>query len=369
MNNININENFINCAKEKRIPLSCTLELTRICNFNCPHCYLKGSNLAMIPLDFTKKLLYDLRKKGTYFLTLTGGEVLLYSDFADLYSYAYDIGFSITLFTNGYLIDDKIKKLLIKKPPQKIEISVYGISNDEYYGASNVIDPFDKVISNIKFLKENNIKVVIKYVITNYNIHIFSKIKQLATDMDLEFRYDYYVWPTLTGDLSITKFQCSTKRVINLLLEEKPTLLNEWKERYKEKITPKCFNCGGGRYSLYITSELLMKPCLYADYCVYDLKAESFDECWNKMGIKLDNYNKSIKSKCFSCKYSNICDACPAYIYSITKKTYLEDNDVIPSCEIAKEKAISVFNNINVLPYLSVDIVKKIFKKNRFFSY
>lgn len=358
-------EQFINCAKKNRIPLTCTLELTTRCNFNCPHCYLKGQNIVDIDLNKIKKILVEIRKKGGLYLTLTGGETFLYKNFNELYIFSYNLGFKITIFTNLYLLNDNIINLLSIYKPIKVETTLYGISNEDYYGCNPLLKPYDIIMDNLKKLKEKEINVGIKTVLTNYNYSMFEKVSSLAKKMEIEFRFDYNLWPSLNGDDSIVDFQCSSDKIVNILLSQDSNLIRNWQIDYKNERREKCFDCGGGRYSFYINSNLILKPCLYGDFCKIDLNELSFSEAWEKIGVFLDAYTENPNSKCHNCNYVNLCDACPAYIYAFTKKLYLTEDEKLNCCDIAYKKAVYVFNNINVLPYISVELVKKILYKTK----
>lgn len=358
-------EQFINCAKKNRIPLTCTLEITTRCNFNCPHCYMKGYNLVDIDLKKAEKILVEVRKKGGLYLTLTGGEAFLYKKFKELYIFAYNLGFKITIFTNLYLLTEDLINLLSIYKPMKVETTIYGTSNENYYGCNPVLRPYDTVVNNLIKLKKKCINVGIKMVLTNYNYSMFEKISQLSKNLEIDFRFDYNLWPSLNGDDSIIEFQCSSDKIINLLLSRDGELIHNWKRDYKNKRREKCFNCGGGRYSFYINSNFILKPCLYGDYCKFDLNKLSFSEAWEQMGVFLNTNTENYNSKCYNCKYVNLCDACPAYIYAFTKKLCLHENENLNCCDIAHKKAVCVFNNINVLPYVSVELVKKILFKTK----
>jgi MoaA/NifB/PqqE/SkfB family radical SAM enzyme len=48
-----------------------------------------------------KKILDNIQKEGCLWLTFSGGEPLVRKDFLEIYAYAKNKGFMITLFTNG----------------------------------------------------------------------------------------------------------------------------------------------------------------------------------------------------------------------------------------------------------------------------
>src|SRR6185436_5891058 len=104
----------------KRLPLSGTIEVTRRCPLVCAHCY---NNLPMndeqartteLSLEEHRRLLDELSDAGCLWLLYSGGEIFARPDFIDIYSYAKQKGFLITLFTNATLITERIADHLAK---------------------------------------------------------------------------------------------------------------------------------------------------------------------------------------------------------------------------------------------------------------
>jgi len=97
-------------AYEKRVPLEGTLETTYRCNLNCVHCYVNqpaasaGERARELPLERLKQLIDEIAEEGCLDLLLTGGEVLLRPDFAELYLHAVRAGLRVTVFTNGTMV-------------------------------------------------------------------------------------------------------------------------------------------------------------------------------------------------------------------------------------------------------------------------
>ena len=120
-------------AASRRVPLYGMLELTWRCNFRCVHCYqdgLRERHRELSTVEWTT-LIDELVGLGCAFLTLTGGDPLLRRDFAAIYSHAFDRGFVITVFTNAALLDAEVLALWARKPPRKVEISLYGMSAEK----------------------------------------------------------------------------------------------------------------------------------------------------------------------------------------------------------------------------------------------
>src|SRR5579862_7569992 len=75
-------------ALAKNIPLGVQLDLTYRCNERCVHCYLDHDDHGELTTAEVKGILDQLAAAGTFFLTLSGGELLVRSDFFELLEHA-----------------------------------------------------------------------------------------------------------------------------------------------------------------------------------------------------------------------------------------------------------------------------------------
>lgn len=100
-------------ASGQLLPLSGTFELSPVCNFSCRMCYVRKTPQevaahprAMLTLERWLELARQAREQGMLYLLLTGGEPFLWPDFWPLYEQLIDMGFLISINTNGSLIDE-----------------------------------------------------------------------------------------------------------------------------------------------------------------------------------------------------------------------------------------------------------------------
>src|SRR5438094_2963267 len=77
-------------AYEQCIPLNVTLELTLRCNIRCTHCYNfdrdqpRRAPTRELSMEEIRALMGDLRRAGTLFLSLTGGEAMVHPRFWEI---------------------------------------------------------------------------------------------------------------------------------------------------------------------------------------------------------------------------------------------------------------------------------------------
>src|SRR5579859_2454311 len=147
----------------KRAPMDVSIEITRRCPLTCLHCY---NNLPMGDLgaknhELTtaehKQLLDELHAAGTLWILYTGGEIFARKDFLEIYTYAKQKGFLITLFTNGTLIDEKVADYLAQYRPLGIEITLYGATKETYERLTGITGSYERCMRGIRLLMERNL--------------------------------------------------------------------------------------------------------------------------------------------------------------------------------------------------------------------
>lgn len=172
------------------VPKLGTIELTSRCNFKCPHCYV-GEKTKSIDISFktVQRLLKELKDLGIKSVHFTGGEVCTRKDIGAIIEYAYDLGFHITMTTNGLLLSDDLI-LIVKRYVARLNITVYGLSKETYSKFSSDPCAFDKIIStinNIKNQKQDILSLIFTLTPDNYvdfdKFIIFSKKRKLPFNL------------------------------------------------------------------------------------------------------------------------------------------------------------------------------------------
>lgn len=125
-------------ATVNHVPINAILELTPLCNMNCKMCYIRLTpgemerRGQMLPPAEWIRIASEARDQGLLYLLLTGGEPLLYPGFDELYTWLGKSGIVVMLNTNGTMLTEERADLLLKYPPRKVNISLYGASRETY---------------------------------------------------------------------------------------------------------------------------------------------------------------------------------------------------------------------------------------------
>ena len=323
-------------ATARRIPLSGTFELTPVCNMNCRMCYVRMSaqqQQSIRPLKTAEQWLEiaaQAKKEGLLYLLLTGGEPFLYPGFRKLLAGLQEMGFIISINSNGTMIDEETVSWLKKTPPMRINITLYGASDATYEKLCANPKGFTQTTNAIRLLREAGITVKLNCSITPYNAADFPEIIAYAQRENLVVQASSYMFPPLRKDprmvgsndrftpeeaayySAMTEYLLNGKEAfLNRPEEELPALPSDANEDCEA--VGDFIRCRAGKCSFWITWEGNMMACgmfpVVEENNVFDL---DFQSCWNHV-VETTNEIR-LPAQCTSCTCREHCKACAAMV-------------------------------------------------------
>ncbi len=202
-------------------PNVCQFELTFKCGLHCRHCYSDCYNdPSCIKNELNTKdvkLIIDkVHKMGVLWLCFTGGDPLEREDFLDIYSYAKDKGFLLTVFTNSYSMTEKIADYFKKNMPFVVEITINGASKEVYERVTAVKDSYAKAMTGLEMMLERNIPLKVKTMATKQNLEGLPKIKEFLETKGLKFRPSSLLHARLNSDKAPCNLRLSPEDILGL---------------------------------------------------------------------------------------------------------------------------------------------------------
>lgn len=311
---------FSRIIESRRVPFSGSLALTHRCNLGCVHCYVKEEtqkDVERFELGTSqwKKIISEIKEEGCLYLLLTGGEPLLREDFAEIYTFAKQNGFLVTVFTNGTLVTDRLADLFRKLPPRLVEISLYGASAETHDRITGVPGSFSQALHGIETLLGQGIHIGLKSVLMTWNADEFPAIERLARSYGATFRLDAQIFPSLKGDHSALELRVSPEQAISCEFAD-AKMVDEWQAFIKNfhGVTwpEKLYSCGAGTTTFHIDPCGILYPCLMARSLRYDLLSGSFQQGWNETMPQI-NESKAVAAACGQCRQRLMCGYCPGF--------------------------------------------------------
>lgn len=302
----------------RRIPISCSLELTFRCNLRCAHCYIDHKDLQNeLSREEINDLLDQMVDEGTLWLLLTGGEPFIRKDFIDIYLDIKRKGFLITLFTNGTLITPEVADLLSTWPPFSVEITLYGATRETYEAVTAVPGSYERCVRSINLLVEKGIPLKLKSMILTLNRNDLEGMKDIADQLGLGYRFDPVINPGLDGSKEPAKVALKPEEVVELDIND-PERLKAWQTFLKEFGGPppdssKVYSCGAGIEGFHIDPYGRMTVCILAREPSYDLRTGSIKEGWRDFIPKVRAQKRRHNYPCYECDMIALCGQCPGW--------------------------------------------------------
>lgn len=301
-------------------PLSGQIELTYRCNFNCLHCYCKGSEDLGKELLASqwKDILGQIHQEGCLWMTFTGGEPLLREDFLGIYEYAHKKGFIITLFTNGLLLDDKTIKFLVKHRPFLIEITLNGISESIYGEITGSKGSFGKILGVIHKLVGEKLPLTLKCNGLRQNKDEILRVKSFAESRlgKGRFKFDLFIYPRLNGDLTPCQYRLLPEEIVAIENSDLDMVHQRREELHRRKRIRRSaeflYRCNNWQKNFYVNPYGRIQFCHLSQKYSTDLTQKSFREGFYKGFSKILNERFATRSKCLTCSLRDICYYCPA---------------------------------------------------------
>lgn len=335
-----ISERLSKKAIENQVPIISAFELLPMCNLACKMCYVRKTKKevdeqgGLLSTKQWLKIAEEARDAGLLFPLLTGGEPFLRSDIKEIIEGMQSLGLQVSINTNGTLIDEDIAKWLSVHKPTRLNITLYGASEESYQKLCGNGKAFHKVKEAVRLLKENNIPIKFNASITPYNVHEMKEIIEYGHSVGSPVDVVTYMFPPVRRDEKLfgqndrlSPKQAGLARVQADFYQQEPAwFLGQAKrysyfvdvsdEMYKKLKTmkPNEMSCRAGRCSFWIDWQGNISNCGMYSSVKTSLKNKKFQEAWNEVVEKTKNIRYS--SICTNCPNYRLCHACIAMVYN-----------------------------------------------------
>ncbi|MCD7756079.1 MAG: radical SAM protein [Firmicutes bacterium] len=329
-------------AAQGRIPLTGAFELTPLCNFQCKMCYVRKSPQqvqeqgGLMPLSFWLDMAQQARDAGTMFPLLTGGETFLYPRIRELYLAMCKMGMEVSINSNGSCITEDTIAWLRESPPTRINITLYGGSNESYARLCGDPQGFDKVRHGVELLMANNIRFKFNCSLTPYNCADLDKMIDYARSTGRNLRVATYMVPPFrrtgqTGDFTdrLTPQECAYYQVLTDFRQMEPerfASLAKNMQKYQpltpeliakaESEPPRAMGCLAGRCSYWVDWQGNLSGCGMMDIPKISLDGKTLADGWQEIIRWTDTFRYS--PACANCVNRGLCFSCAAMVHNET---------------------------------------------------
>ncbi|MEC5323758.1 heme d1 biosynthesis radical SAM protein NirJ [Aurantimonas sp. A3-2-R12] len=359
--------------------------LTRRCNLRCRHCYTSSADVAF-PGELTHEqamgVLEDLGDFGIPALILSGGEPLARRDVFEIAERARQMKMYLALSTNGTAIVGATADRVAEIGFDYVGISLDGIgeTNDWFRGK---VGAFDEALAGVRACKERNIKVGLRFTITEDNAHQLSEMLALADAEGVDKFYLSHLVYAGRGDKHRGEDVgwSRTRHAMELLIDRAWIAAAEGMPleivtgnndadavyflRWAERLFPAervahlraHLEAWGGNSSglgvANIDPQGNVHPDTYwSDYTIGSVKEHRFSELWtgdDPMLAQLRRRPRPLKGRCGACAYQSVCGGNTRIrALQLTGDPWAED----PACYVSDaEIGVKAGGRLTVTPF------------------
>ncbi len=345
--------------------------LIRRCNLTCKHCYSISADTQFkgeLSTNEVYTVMDDLKAFHVPVLILSGGEPLLRDDIYDISHHAKNMGFYVGLSTNGTLItEENIKKIA------DVDYNYVGISIDGVEATHDVFrrkeGAYKESIKGIRLCKEHNLKVGLRFTLTQDNADELPDLLQLMEDEGVDKFYLSHLNYAGRGNKNRKDdvYHQATRKSLDLLFEHcineikqgihreyvtgnndaDGLYLYHWVQKHypeqAEAIKARLDQWGGNSSGVNISNiDNLGKvhpDTMWWNYSLGNVKDRPFSEIWQDISdplmAGLKQSPRPVEGRCAQCQYLKICNGnTRVRAWQTTDNFWAED----PACYLTDEE-------------------------------
>lgn len=311
-------EKSLKYAHKECIPMVATFEIIQNCNFKCSHCYNYDRSKAMpeslragqLSDEKILSVIEELSQEGTIFMNFSGGEASMHPHIEKFIEHSVLFHMQPRLKTNGYALTINKIKSLKESGLCGVDISLYGASEETYFGFTGKAGAFDKVVEAINNCAKAGLSVSVSLILHNKNAPELAKMISICKDADVSFAIQTEVTQRYDDSDGAKETEITDKQY-------KAFLTGEFSDFFKYKNKDNSLQCSCARSVCGISSTGLVYPCIGAPIIAGNINDDSFHNIWknSKVFKEIRAITKESFKECSTCDHVDYCNRSSGGIY------------------------------------------------------
>lgn len=306
------------------------MNVTKRCNFKCEHCFATSFNRSQPEPDTEaiKKMIKACRDAGIVFFNFQGGEPLLREDLQDIIAFCNPRKTSISINTNGYLLNREMITKLRKWGVYGLLLSIDSLSPDDHDCMRNKDGALDTILKNINFIRETGMVPQILTVVTRQSVYTRGFTDLIEYAATKRIGVSFLVAQRVGRWADREDVLCTRKelKILDELNRKYPFMRRDVHNNLNTK------GCPAFKYSVYVTTGGEVCPCPFVHVSYGNLLKQSLSEICD-LGISHSWFDH----------FSPICPAAEDrdFIDQIQSKTWNRADLPVPVREIVPPEEMS----------------------------
>ena len=311
-------------------PLTFNWTLSYRCNFSCEHCYSRAEQCPELEANELKRIVDVLAEQQVPFINFGGGEPLISKDLFEIADYASQRGLTVSMNTNGWLLDDAMAARLKGSGVNSVGVSIDSAEASLHDQFRNRPGAFDRAVRGLEALRKTGLKSTMSSVISRINFESFHDLLDLARNHGVEQVYLHNFKCSGRGfknradlDLDPDEWQNFYRKAL-LVKQQTKDLKISFDDpviaslpEFEEQAMVKGSSCG--KLSLHLRPNGDITPCGFIPVVVGNILHDDFETIWFESPVLQAMRAKEATGKCVGCAAFDDCQGgCTARAFATT---------------------------------------------------
>lgn len=304
------------------VPIAVQLDLTYRCNERCIHCYLDHDDHGEMNTAEILDLLDQMAAAGVFFLTISGGEIMMRRDFFEILDHARKLMFCVKLKTNGVMIREDQAERLAKASIDSVQISIYSHRPEVHDAITKLPGSLKRSVEAAKLLRSKGVRVFFANVLMKQNAADYQGVRALAAETGAIFRMDPTVTPMMDGDRGVLELNVDAEALREVFRDE--SVVGDVEAFCAPPSGPMgdvealdSVPCSAGHTACYVSPYGDLYPCVQFPLPSGNVRRQKFLEIWRNSPQLNDvrSITMGDLQGCSSCTHQGSCTRCPGLAY------------------------------------------------------
>lgn len=334
--------------------------VTERCNLRCRHCYqskavpqMESEEIYRAIDNIGQAIRSWVRVHGMDIspsFHFTGGEPFLRNDLFSIIAYARSRGFSVSLMSNGTLVDEDLAGQVRAAGVDDVQVSLDGLG--ETHDALRGRGSFERALKGIRNLLARGVDTNINVTVSKLNVGEVEGLVRLAEEVGAGGIAFSRLVPSGRGAaligqaLTPPELAAFFDRLTVLQQKSRVAVVSRdplfsvagMKEVEVPQAQIPVAGCAAGMFGVTIAADGTITPCRRMDLPVGNIRTDDFRELWAESPVLWSLRTQESYSECRECRYWAVCRGCRAVALGFSrvagKDEYLGADPQCPYREI-----------------------------------